>query len=45
METEVEKCVICGGETQYTKDTPVDQRENFIEGTGQLCKECAKKKD
>ncbi len=33
-------CVICGKETEYTKDTPIDQRECYIEGAGQFCKEC-----
>ena len=37
---EKECCVRCGKETEYTKDTPIDQRENYVEGGGQLCKEC-----
>lgn len=45
MKTEIENCVICGAETQYTKSTPIEERENYIEGCGQICKECSKKKD
>jgi len=42
---EFDKCVICGAQTPYTKDTHIDQRLNYIEGCGQLCSECAKKVD
>lgn len=41
----LEKCAICGGETIYTKDTPVQQRKNYSKEFGQVCDECAKKKD
>ena len=37
---EVERCVICGKPTEYCKDTPIDKRERYIEGAGQLCREC-----
>lgn len=40
---EKDKCVLCGAETQYTKDTPIDLRSCYIEGAGQLCPECWKK--
>jgi len=42
MEKEKEKecCVVCDKETEYTKDTHIDQRKYYVEGAGQLCKEC-----
>lgn len=45
MESEVEKCAICGGETPYTTDTPIEKRDHYSEESGQLCSECAKKRD
>ena len=38
---EKEKCVICGNETEYYLTTPIDFRENYIEGAGQVCPSCA----
>jgi hypothetical protein len=38
-----EKCVNCGTETPYTINTHIDFRDYYIEGLGQLCKECYKK--
>lgn len=35
-----DKCSFCGKETEYTKDTHIDQRVGYVEGAGQLCKEC-----
>ena len=40
---EKDKCVCCGKETEYYKDTHIDFREHYIEGSGQLCKECHKR--
>ena len=37
---EKEYCVKCGKETPYTKDVPIDQRDCYIEGAGQLCDDC-----
>ena len=34
------KCVMCGTKTEYTKDTHIDQRRHYIEGAGQMCKDC-----
>jgi hypothetical protein len=34
---EYDKCVICGKDTPYTKDTHIDVRVNYVEGAGQLC--------
>jgi hypothetical protein len=36
-----DKCVKCGAETQYKITDHVDMRYGYIEGAGQLCKECA----
>jgi len=33
-------CIICGVETPYTADTHIDIRIGYIEGAGQLCKNC-----
>lgn len=37
---EMDNCVNCGKETIYPKNLNIDCRENYIEGAGQLCKEC-----
>ena len=37
---EKDRCVACYAETPYTKDTPIDEREFYIEGSGQLCERC-----
>lgn len=38
-----EKCVLCGAETEYDTNTPVDNRNYYIEGIGQLCENCHNK--
>ncbi len=40
---EKDACVICGTETVYDPETPVEQRLNYVEGTGQLCQNCAER--
>jgi len=35
-----DKCVVCGKETQYDKDTPIKDRSYYVEGGGQLCPLC-----
>ena len=40
----LDKCVICGAETSYTKGTPPENRKHYENGQ-QTCAECAKKKD
>ncbi len=37
---EKDRCVLCWKETEYTKDTPIEERQFYIEGSGQLCEEC-----
>jgi hypothetical protein len=39
----IEKCVICGVDTEYRFRTPIDFRYNYVEGAGQLCPKCANK--
>lgn len=36
-----ENCIICNKLTPYTYDTPVNQRNNYIEAVGQLCACCS----
>jgi hypothetical protein len=40
MENAVEKCVLCGVETTTLKTTHIDYRTGYIDGAGQLCREC-----
>lgn len=37
---EIEGCVSCGTDTPYKKNTHIDLREHYVEGAGQLCKDC-----
>ena len=37
---EQDRCILCGEETGYTRNTPVDMREHYVDGAGQLCLEC-----
>ena len=36
----MEKCVICGKETEYSYDVPINERKYYSEGAGQLCEKC-----
>jgi len=40
-----EKCVMCGVETTTLKTTHVDFRYGYVDGAGQLCRECYIKED
>jgi len=40
MTEEKDKCVACGKETVYNKNTHIDCREHYVEGAGQLCPDC-----
>jgi len=40
---EYEVCVMCGDTVPYTKSTDIDRRVGYIEGAGQLCKDCYQK--
>ena len=39
----MDKCVSCGKETEYPKNTHIDYRMYYIEGAGQLCEFCFNK--
>ena len=39
-ESKVEHCVVCGKPTEYRADMPIDKRECYVEGAGQLCRKC-----
>ena len=39
----IEKCVICGADTQYRFNDHIDYRFNYVEGAGQLCTKCGNK--
>ena len=39
-EKEYEECVVCHKKTTVEKDTDISQREHYIEGVGQLCRDC-----
>jgi hypothetical protein len=41
----IEKCIICGVDTQYRFRTPIDFRYNYVEGAGQLCNKCGNKEE
>jgi len=40
MNTENETCVVCQKELDIPVSTNIDMREHYVEGAGQLCKEC-----
>lgn len=35
-----EICVACGNETEYMFSTPINKRQHYVEGAGQLCPQC-----
>ncbi len=37
---EYELCVLCGKTTNVEKNTPIHKRTGYIEGVGQLCRDC-----
>jgi hypothetical protein len=41
--TDMEKCVVCGVETNEPQDKHIDFRYNYVEGVGQLCSKCSEK--
>ena len=36
----IEKCVVCDKDTEYKFNDNINFRFNYVEGAGQLCKEC-----
>ena len=41
-ETEYERCVLCGKQTDVKRDEHIDLRTCYVEGAGQLCPACWK---
>lgn len=39
-ENEFDCCVSCGEKTPYKKTDHINNRENYVEGAGQLCAKC-----
>jgi hypothetical protein len=39
-DSEKDKCVLCGCDSPYEKNEHIDYRLYYVEGAGQLCKEC-----
>ncbi len=37
---EKEYCVICGAETGYFRNTPIEKRKCYVDGLGQVCLKC-----
>jgi len=35
-----DKCVSCGKDSLYSRETHIDYRIGYIEGAGQLCLDC-----
>lgn len=35
-----EKCAACGKESEYDRETDIKFRMYYVEGAGQLCKDC-----
>lgn len=42
-EVKKENCILCGKETDVPVNMPVDYRDGYVDGAGQLCKDCNKK--
>jgi hypothetical protein len=42
-DSNIEKCVICKTETEELIHTHIDYRSYYVEGAGQLCKDCYEK--
>ena len=42
-EIKTEKCVLCGADTGIPVTTPIEEREDYIQGCGQLCAPCRRK--
>lgn len=43
IKEEYERCILCGQVTCIPVSMPIDWRENYEVGLGQVCAECAKK--
>jgi uncharacterized protein YlaI len=38
-----DKCILCDKETEFPKDTLIEKRSWYVEGSGQLCEDCYNK--
>ena len=38
-----ETCVICGSQIPYNKETPINERQCYVVGIGQVCSDCFRK--
>jgi hypothetical protein len=38
-----DNCVMCGEQTPYERDQHIDTRFGYVEGAGQLCRDCYEK--
>lgn len=36
-------CMMCESETEYSHDVSIEYRMGYVEGAGQLCKNCYEK--
>lgn len=41
--SEVEHCVMCKLPTAFKRSNPIDKRDHYIQGVGQVCPVCAAK--
>jgi hypothetical protein len=35
-----DNCISCGVQTPYQRDVNIEYRSHYVEGAGQMCKEC-----
>lgn len=40
ISVEKEPCVVCHAVTDYSYRTPIQERNYYVEGVGQLCEKC-----
>lgn len=40
IEDKEDKCVVCGKGSGVMRDVPIQNRERYINGSGQLCRDC-----
>ena len=40
MKKTIDRCVLCGKDTGFYKDTHIKERICYVVGVGQLCSEC-----
>lgn len=40
ISVEKEPCVVCHAVTNYSYRTPIQERNYYVEGVGQLCEKC-----